>query len=470
MRPKSLALTSSVLAAGDGTRTLPALSQQILHRSALLLLSALALIAFAGSVAIIPFVGLTALGSYAALAIGEYLIGRYQHLSHVALWVNAVNWTFWIGLFVTLELTGVVGTLTGNSATLADQWLVTLGLPFYVLSMAAANSDVLLQKRARPSIGLYLLYVMYFPKFLSGPIEKPGFIDTLQNFRFRLDWQQIDLGGRWILIGVFYKMLIGRYLAKFYFPDVSDDFFTLAFGVMAFELRVYFDLCGYSLMAYGMSMMLGIPLTLNFNHPFFAGNIRDFWRCWHISLGRWFNEYVYEPLRRHCKHPQVLLFAPALVFLCSAAWHGITANFLFWGLFHALAFIAYTKVLRHHRWSRPMQWLGLFGTLAFGRLLFMDADLPRLLRKIELLFDPQAWLALLTAPTQAFDAFLMIAPLNGLLITATLVVFAFWTESQNVKRGLSPYSLFLGWRRYVLVLGLILLASSGNEGMIYARQ
>lgn len=442
----------------------------VLHRFVLLLVSAIGLAAFAGSAAIIPFVGFTALASYAGLALGQHIIERYSAAPHAQRWVNSVNWLLWISLFVGMEVTGIVGTLTGNSATLVDQWVVTLGLPFYVLSIAAANSDVLLGKRPRPSIGLYLLYVLYLPKFLSGPIEKPGFLDTLERFRFRVDWKLIDEGGRWILLGVFYKFLVGRYLANYYFPSVSDDLVTMALVVAAFELRVYFDLCGYSLMAYGASQMLGIQLTLNFNHPFFAGNIRDFWRSWHISLGRWFNEYVYEPARQRICRPHLTILAPATVFLCSAAWHGITTNFLLWGLFHSLAFIGYVKLLRHRNWSKPAQFFGLFATLGFGRLLFMEADLSQLLQKLQLLIDPGAWMQLLIDPRQAFAMAIGLTSVNRLLITISLLTFVFWTESQNVKQGLPPYSLFFGWRCYVLVAGLLLLGIGGSEGMIYARQ
>ncbi|WP_295680185.1 MBOAT family O-acyltransferase [uncultured Nevskia sp.] len=440
------------------------------HRYGLIGLSAVALAILAGSTPILGFILLTVAASYGGLTAGQHWIDQAINQERTRVWLVRANWSLWIIAFVSLELTGAVGTLTGNSAQLIDQWAVTLGLPFYVLSMAAANADVLAGRRMKPDFSLYLLYVIYFPKFLSGPIEQPAFLGVLGSFRFSLDWARIDRGARWVVLGAFYKFIIGRLLARLYFPELADDALTLSTGIIAFELRVYFDLCGYSLMAYGISLMLGPELTLNFNHPFFAGNVRDFWRAWHISLGRWFHQYVYGPFRESGINARWFHYAPLLVFMVSAAWHGITANFFLWGLFHASAFLLYANVLRHYRWPRLVGWMAFFAVLLFGRLLFMDDNLPRLLTKFGTLADPMQWLAIIEQPSATLQRLLGLASPGTWQMLLAAVGFVLFTEWQNVRRKLPAYSLFMGWRMLVVVVVMVLMASNGSEGMIYARQ
>lgn len=440
------------------------------HRYGLLALSAVALALLAGSPHILAFILLTVATSHGALTLTEHALQHAAAPERLRHWAIRGNWTIWTVSFVTLELTGAVGTLTGNSASLIDQWAVTLGLPFYVLSMAAVNADVLGRKIPKPEFSLYLLYVTYFPKFLSGPIERPAFLAVLENFRFTIDWARFDRGARWLLLGAFYKFIVGRLLARFYFPEVADDTLTLSIGIIAFELRVYFDLCGYSLMAYGISLMLGPQLTLNFNHPFFAGNVRDFWRAWHISLGRWFHLYVYEPFRASSVGARWAKYAPLCVFLVSAAWHGITPNFFLWGLFHAGAFLLYANVLRRYQWPKLVGWMAFFAVLLFGRLLFMDDDLPRLLTKFGTLIDPWQWTAIIGSPTETMHRLLQLAPSGTWQMLIAGIGFVLFTEWQNVQRKLPAYSLFFGWRMVVVIAAILLMASNGSEGMIYARQ
>lgn len=441
-----------------------------IHRLGLLLLSGFAITLLAGSPHILAFIALTVGSSYGSLRAAQVLVARANQPERLRRSLITGNWTIWAAGFIFLELTGAVGTLTGNSASLIDQWAITLGLPFYVLSMAAANADILASRIPRPPFSLYLLYVVYFPKFLSGPIERPTFLAVLENFRFTLDWSRIELGARWFMLGAFFKFIVGRLLARLYFPEMAGDTLTLSVGIVAFELRVYFDLCGYSLMAYGISLMLGPKLTLNFAHPFFAGNVRDFWRAWHISLGRWFHQYVFEPFRSSSLGARWARFAPLVVFLVSAAWHGITTNFFLWGTFHAGAFLLYTAVLRKYHWPRLVGWMAFLTVLLFGRLLFMDDDLSRLLTKFATLTDLRQWLTIIGSPMETVRHLLQLAPAGTWQLLTFGIGFVMFTEWQNVRRKLPPYTLFLGWRMLVIVGAFLLMASDGSEGMIYARQ
>jgi len=234
---------------------------------------------------------------------------------------------------------------------------------------------------------------------------------------------------------------------------------------------VYFDLGGYSFMAYGISQMLGIDLTLNFNHPFFSSDIQAFWQRWHISLGRWFHQYIYRPLRAlDPSSTMVKMALPVLVFLFSAVWHGQTLNFLVWGLWHGLVYLAYVRFLSGRRWPIAIGLPLFIGVLVFGRLLFMESDFHRLLLKITRLFSMEAWsegVAMLNSvrlDARSSDGF-------DLVVAVTLSCGFLIAEYVNQRRGMPAYAIFrrpaAQW--LMIVIGLLLVEGS-PRGFIYARQ
>ncbi len=395
---------------------------------------------------------------------GQFRIG---HGSNILLWAN---WTVLPVSFFLLQLSGDIGVLT-NRPAIASGNTVLLGLPFYTLSILSINHEIQTGRIKRPSWIDYVLFGLYFPKFLSGPVEQPTLLPKLANFRFRYEAQRFNAGCDWLILGLFCKFIVAYYLSRNVRGLELLDVPTILLSVCAFELQVYFDLGGYSFMAYGVSLMLGLQLTLNFNHPFFAGNIQSFWQRWHISLGRWFHGYVYTPLRgMDPKSPTLKLVLPVLVFLLSAMWHGQTLNFLMWGLWHALAYIAYVRLLSQRSWPKLAGILAMAFVLLVGRLLFMESNWHALLLKIERLLSWDAWVLGLKVLV-ASDLDPRITGNFDLLVAFTLCAAFLFAEFHNQRRGLPAYAIFRSpTAQWILIGAGLLLVEGGVQGFIYARQ
>ena len=388
-------------------------------------------------------------------------------------WRQALLTINWVALpfgFYLLQTRGWVGVLSGDASGLSLNMVLFLGLPFYILSILAINHDIQTGKIQRPSALDYILYGVYFPKFLSGPVEPPAFLQKLSEWRFVYDTKRWETGFDWVVLGMFCKFIVAQYLSRNVYWLEMHDLPKILLSVCAFELQVYFDLGGYSFMAYGVSRMLGLDLTLNFNHPFFSGDIRAFWQRWHISLGRWFFQYVYTPLRSLGPSSEFMkLSLPILIFLLSAVWHGQTLNFLVWGLWHGLAYSAYVKLCSRFRWPRIVGLLSILGVLLVGRMLFMESTFPYLLKKIDRLLDPEAWSDLFSRPwISQLDLgepvcinLVFAAVLSGIFLAA---------EYKNQRLGLLPYAVFRRpWGQWLMIVAGILLIEGSPTGFIYAR-
>ena len=187
-------------------------------------------------------------------------------------------------------------------------------------------------------------YVAFFPCILSGPIDKPQFINQLRQKR-EFNYDLADDGMRQILWGLFKKIVVADNCAVFVdnvyatYSEQSGSILLLAAIFRAFQ--VYADFSGYSDMAIGVGKLLGFSITRNFNYPFFALNIADFWRRWHMSLTTWVTDYVFMPLnfqfRRRGKVGMIL--AIVINMLVVGLWHGANTTFLLFGLYHGILFI-----------------------------------------------------------------------------------------------------------------------------------
>ena len=187
-------------------------------------------------------------------------------------------------------------------------------------------------------------YIAFFPCILSGPIDKPQFINQIKQKR-EFDYNQADDGMRQILWGLFKKIVVADNCAVFVdnvfatYTEQSGSILLLAAIFRAFQ--VYADFSGYSDMAIGVGKLLGFNITRNFNCPFFALNIADFWRRWHISLTTWVTDYVFMPLNFQFRRKGKIGIILAIVInmLVVGLWHGANTTFLLFGLYHGILFI-----------------------------------------------------------------------------------------------------------------------------------
>lgn len=215
----------------------------------------------------------------------------------------------------------------------------------------------------------YCLFVTFFPQLIAGPIVHHG--EMMPQFRRVrnkvLNYRNLALGLFVFSLGLFKKMIVADTFAVWAglgFDQLTVLSFSGAWiSSLSYALQLYFDFSGYTDMAIGSALMFNIELPLNFNSPYKAGNIQDFWRRWHMTLSRWLRDYLYVPLggnRKGAGRTYVNLF---LTFLLGGLWHGAGWTFIVWGALHGIG----TGV--HRFWCRRglsmPRWLGIFLTFNF---------------------------------------------------------------------------------------------------------
>ncbi|SPE40751.1 Membrane bound O-acyl transferase, MBOAT family protein [Candidatus Sulfopaludibacter sp. SbA3] len=246
-----------------------------------------------------------------------------------------------VAFSVTLNLTLLAGSRHMGSILLAASWdwIFPLGLSFYVFQALTYTIDLYRRdSEGTSSLLAHLSSVAFFPTLQAGPITRVA--DLIQQFTKRPTLSREDGGRAFFLIGMglLKKALIADYLAEnlvnrvFDTPNLYSGAEALI-AVYAYSLQLYYDFSGYTDIARGSAMLLGIRLPVNFDRPYLASNLTDFWRRWHISFSNWLRDYLYFSLpgKRTRFMPYVGLI---LTMLLGGLWHGFAWTFAIWGLLH----------------------------------------------------------------------------------------------------------------------------------------
>lgn len=241
--------------------------------------------------------------------------------------------------------------------------LLPIGLSFHTFQAMSYTIEVYKgNQKAEKHFGIYALYVMFYPQLVAGPIERPQ--NILHQFHKKQNFSASNLwiGLRLMLWGLFKKVVVADRLSIFVdrvFDNPSgQNSIVLALGAVFFAIQIYCDFSGYSDMAIGAARTMGFNLMTNFNRPYFATNIKNFWDRWHISLSTWFRDYVYIPLGGNRVKVGRLYFNIAVVFLLSGLWHGANWTFIVWGALHVMYLFAYMFISRNIGWNKISTYKG----------------------------------------------------------------------------------------------------------------
>ncbi len=217
--------------------------------------------------------------------------------------------------------------------------ILPIGLSFHTFQAMSYTIEVYRGKqKAEKHLGIYALYVMYYPQLVAGPIERPQNLLHQFHTKHTFDFERFQSGLRLMLWGFFKKIVIADRLAYFvnlvyedphHFPTVS-----IFIACVFFSIQIYCDFSGYSDIARGASRIMGIELMENFRMPYFAHNINEFWSRWHISLSTWFKDYLYIPLGGNRVSKTKWVRNLFIVFFISGLWHGARWTFITWGTLH----------------------------------------------------------------------------------------------------------------------------------------
>lgn len=293
-------------------------------------------------------------------------------------WLISKFGNYSIGL---ISRTGVIDEFTIN-------FLIPLGMSFFSLQAIAYLVDVYKQKYSAETNPLIIaLYLSYFPLVIQGPISRYDQIGETLFVGHEFDYTRIKFGLELFVWGIAKKLLVANYL-NVYVSKVFDNYteysgIVIIFASIAYAFELYADFSAVTDMSRGISQVIGVDLIDNFNRPYAAVSIKDFWARWHISLTSWLREYIYFPLGGSRKGLIRKYFNQIVVFFVSGIWHGVGINYIVWGMYNAIAQILgeitapykrkiETKLeVRTDVWSYKFTKLFItFGLVTYGWLLF----------------------------------------------------------------------------------------------------
>jgi alginate O-acetyltransferase complex protein AlgI len=228
-----------------------------------------------------------------------------------------------------------------------------IGLSFHTFQAMSYLIEVY-QGNQKPErhLGIYSLYILFYPQIVAGPIERPQ--NLLHQFyrRSTFNYDNVVVGLRLMLWGLIKKIVIADRLTLFSDPVFThyQDYpsITILLGIIFFSFQIFCDFSGYSDIARGTAKVMGYELMINFNYPYHSRTISEFWNRWHISLSTWFKDYIYKPLGGNRVNKARAFFNILIVFFLSGLWHGAASTFVVWGVLNGCYLItaAITKSFR----------------------------------------------------------------------------------------------------------------------------
>lgn len=373
---------------------------------------------------------------------------------------------FWLGLAVNLLLLTVFKVLSAYgpalqkqlniSGGLADTFIspiVPLGLSYVAFQAISYLVDVW-RGTIQPERNLlrFSAYLLFFPKLISGPLTRyKPFAEQINDLN--PSFEMIAAGIRRLFVGFIKRALIANQVAlvansvfNLPQPNVAPHFAWL--GLIAYTLQIYFDFSGYTDMAIGLGMMIGVQLPENFNFPYISQSVSEFWRRWHMTLSTWFREYVFYPLERRRFKWMGQQINILIVFLLTGLWHGVKPTFIVWGLWYGI-FLA-IESLGFGRWLsrvwRPLRHVYTMAVVMIGWVFFRSNSLGfafdffrRLLGRTGRLF-PLPFSQ--TTPLPFLDPSLLLVLVIGFLLSMPLTsLMAGWRDKIEQTRPSASFAL-----------------------------
>jgi len=387
--------------------------------------------------------------------------------------------------FLAGSVAGIVGLFSGTRPDFSLDLLLPVGISFYTFQTLSYAIDVYRgDVKTERHLGYYALFVTFFPQLVAGPIERPGnLMPQLKEMRDP-DLNDVSKGAKKMLEGFFKKIVVADLVAKIVDRVYNDPESATALGIVIatvlFAVQIYCDFSGYTDIAIGCARIMGIRLMQNFDRPYTARSIAEFWRRWHISLSTWFKDYLYFPLGGSRCAKWKAYRNLMIVFLVSGLWHGADWTFVIWGVLHG-AFQVVGKMTRKGRDSlydklhinregKLYAWgqrIVTFILVDFAWLFFRANNVHDLGVLLKRLFTTWA-----VAPSAVFGA------LEISVLTAIIIVFAILIMNQ-FDRAINHYDvpdgsgalvkratfIYLLWA--IVFSWMILLQGGGASTFIY---
>lgn len=354
--------------------------------------------------------------------------------------------------------------------------ILPIGISFFLFETLTYSIDVYRRVHAPlENVFHYFTYILLFPKLIAGPIVR--FHEIADQISDRSTFENSDnrfLGLMRFVIGLSKKVLIANVLAKIADDIFASDMNSLStynawLGIIAYSFQIYFDFSGYSDMAIGLGRFMGFKFIENFNNPYISRSISEFWRRWHMSLGRWMKDYLYIPLGGNKGSKYKVLLNLWIVFVISGLWHGAAWNFVLWGMFHGF-FLILDRIFLINLLNRMGVIISTIITYIItlvGWVLFRAESLQQVSMYLKSMFS-------LTITSQTYE-------LNNQSIAMLLLAILFSFMAVNKKNEYSQmkfyegnaskiaYKLSVPFVLLMLIFSLTFVVSSGFNPFIYFR-
>lgn len=423
---------------------------------------------------------------YAGIAI-ERSVGRKRELW---LWGSVIStclilFVFKYFNFFNENLTALAQAIGWNYPIHALALALPVGLSFHTFQSLAYVIEVYRgNQKAEHHFGIYALYVMFYPQLVAGPIERPQRLLHQLHEEHKLDYLDVTEGLKLMAWGFLKKVVVadridlaisGIFDAPQNLPPGSG--FVYLQGMVLFTIQIYCDFSGYSDIARGSARVMGIRLSPNFNFPYGATSLKEFWRRWHISLSTWFRDYVFKPIVTRRSHWGVIatIYATIITFAVSGLWHGASWNFVAWGLFHGIG-LSLEGLVRPlvepigrklpARLAKFLGWFYTFSLVAVGYTFFRARTLGDALYIFEHLSDGLferlesiSWLELPGLAVQTLAGPLE-APLYYLtltyVVTAVFLVLDAWVGQRDFEKLFAKRPTWFRWSCYYSLVVVII--------------
>lgn len=426
----------------------------------------------------------------ASFALGRAISSSKGHGNTGKLWL-------WLGLGINVALLAFFKFISayGASALAALHVPAALSAPVTSLALPLGLSFVTFQAisylvdvwrgsiPAEPNFLALAAYLLFFPKLVSGPIVRyKPFAEQLAQVA--PSWEEIAAGIRRLFIGFIKRTLLANQLAlvansgfNLPTPNLAPHFAWLA--LVAFTLQIFFDFSGYTDMAIGLGMMIGIRLPENFNYPYVSQSVSEFWRRWHMTLATWFREYVFYPLERRRFKWAGQQINIVIVFLLTGLWHGFSPTFIVWGLLYGITLALESAGFGRRLKSlwRPLRHIYTMAIVLIGWVFFRSANLSFAFGFFQRLVGIRTGLTplpfSLTTPLPFIEPSFLLAAAVGLLLSLPLAPI--WNRFRTDLEKQRPM-FFLVFQPIqdallvaLFVLGLAALISGGFAPNLYAK-
>ncbi len=415
------------------------------------------------------------------------LIERYRDK---AKWICGTNIAINIGILCYYKY---VNFFADNLEALINQFgyqldwvtldvILPVGISFYTFQALSYTIDVYRRDtNATKDFIAFTSFISFFPQLVAGPIERstnllPQFLKPR-----RFDYTNAVIGMRQILWGFFKKLIIAdncAQLANSIFDNYQDcNASLLLLGALFFTFQIYGDFSGYSDIAIGTARLFGVNLMKNFNLPYFSRDIAEFWRRWHISLNKWFIDYVYIPLGGSRGTKAMVIRNILIVFFLSGLWHGANWTFVIWGLYNGIIIALLTLLNLNHKRSAiisekrffpPLKEFGqiliTFALVVIGWIFFRAEDLTQAVDYIANLCDS----SIVSMPNFR-DLGLSFIKLTYTLFFIVLLQLIDWIQrKQDFGLEISNVKYrSIRWSIYIIFLLIFSVFAGGQEAFIY---